>query len=90
MAESFQWTGADVAMLPILAMTGTAIGPPTAGCAAAILALGKYPATYPRQGGHAGLQGLTMTSTSFVGAVRPAGGRARRSVHSRQIHHAQA
>jgi len=31
MAESFQWTRADVAMLPMLAMTGTAIGAPIAG-----------------------------------------------------------
>ncbi|MFO1107681.1 MAG: MFS transporter [Bradyrhizobium sp.] len=31
MAESFQWTRADVAILPMLAMTGTAIGAPIAG-----------------------------------------------------------
>lgn len=31
MAESFQWTRADVALLPMLAMTGTAIGAPIAG-----------------------------------------------------------
>jgi MFS family permease len=34
MAESFQWTRADVAILPMLAMTGTAIGAPIAGYAA--------------------------------------------------------